>query len=445
VLGRFPSGPFPFTDNPLLGDSFWTARLAAFHVIGKYLALLVWPARLAPDYSYSAIPAAVDAQALVALALCIGAGALAIWSWRRHKPLFFAIVFFFVTLAPVSNVFVLIGSIMAERFLYLPAVGFFAAVVYGLRAVALRAPRARTTVAAAIAVVLLAFAARAYARNADWLDGRRFWESAVRAVPDNYKAPLNFAGTLPLLRPEDRQRAAANVGRALAILDPLPDERNSGFAYREAGVTYRELGDELALKRAAPDGTEPAEWYRKSLDALLRSERIEQALDRTYRDINARRGAPQSTFLPSVLYLELGRTRLRLLQHPEAIAAFEHGRALESNPDLLEELGATYEALEQPRKAAQSFIEAMEMDSRRTNLMEKLVALYAKVDPQGCAVSHEGGAASLNLACPLVHSDICAGARNAAANYLRRNQAAEAASIRRVAAVDLGCAEEALK
>ena len=81
-------------------------------------------------------------------------------------------MFFFVTLAPVSNVFVLIGSIMAERFLYLPAVGFFAAVVYGLRAVALRAPRARTTVAAAIAVVLLAFAARAYTRNADWLDGR---------------------------------------------------------------------------------------------------------------------------------------------------------------------------------------------------------------------------------------------------------------------------------
>ena len=45
-----------------------------------------------------------------------------------------------MTLAPVSNVFVLIGSIMGERFLYLPSVGFAAAVVFGARAIWRREP-----------------------------------------------------------------------------------------------------------------------------------------------------------------------------------------------------------------------------------------------------------------------------------------------------------------
>ena len=75
VLGRFPAGPFPFTDNPLMGASFWSARIAAFQVIGKYFGLLVWPARLAPDYSYNEIRLSVGAKAIVPLVLCALAGA----------------------------------------------------------------------------------------------------------------------------------------------------------------------------------------------------------------------------------------------------------------------------------------------------------------------------------------------------------------------------------
>jgi len=36
----------------------------------------------------------------------------------------FFVAFFFATLAPTSNLVILIGAIMAERFLYLPSIGF---------------------------------------------------------------------------------------------------------------------------------------------------------------------------------------------------------------------------------------------------------------------------------------------------------------------------------
>ena len=168
-------------------------------------------------------------------------------------------------------------------------------------------------------------------------------------------------------------------------------------------------------------------------------------LDQICRALNARRGTPQETFLPGDVYLEIARTHLRMLRHDDAVAAFERGRHLGSDPVLLEELGNTYEAIEQPRKAAQAFVEALLMDSTRTHLNSKLMELYTKVDPQGCAVSREGGTPSLNLACPMVHGDICAASQNVARNYDQRNQTPEAASIRRVAVEDLGCTAESVK
>jgi hypothetical protein len=48
------------------------------------------------------------------------------------------------------------------------------------------------------------------------------------------------------------------------------------------------------------------------------------------------------------------------------------------------------------------------------------------------------------VACPMVPEDICAASKNVVQNYLRRNQTAEAAAIRRVATQDLGCAASAL-
>jgi len=70
-----------------------------------------------------------DAKALIALAVCLGAVLLAVRWYRTRKPLFFFLAFFFVALAPTSNLVVLIGSIMAERFIYLPSIGLAGCVV----------------------------------------------------------------------------------------------------------------------------------------------------------------------------------------------------------------------------------------------------------------------------------------------------------------------------
>ena len=72
VLWSAPAAIFPFYDNPIVGAGFVAGRLTALQVMGKYVALLVWPARLSSDYSWAQIPpvggGATDWLAFLAIA-----------------------------------------------------------------------------------------------------------------------------------------------------------------------------------------------------------------------------------------------------------------------------------------------------------------------------------------------------------------------------------------
>ena len=448
VLAGAPVLATAYCDNPLLGAGFWTARLTAVKVIGKYFWLLVWPANLSYDYSYNQIPlfgtagGAEDAKAIAALAGCAAAAVFAVWAWRRQRGVFFALAFAAVTFAPVANLLLVIGSIMGERFLYLPSIGVAMCAAYGFyKLVPQKLSRAATVGAG---LVLVAYAARTYDRNGDWLDQSRFWRTGLEAAPNSYKTNLNMATTITGLTSNDWDRAIRYADRALAILDPLPDERNVGNAYRDAAQLYRDLGDLLAAKKpagAVTAGTAPEHWYRKALAAVLRSEKIELVYDADYNRENAKLGRPGLTKVPSKLYLEMGRVYLRLHDLPHAVSAFQLGIALEAAPPLLEEAADAFEQAGDSRAAVLALEESYTVDSNRP-VLGKLVELYGKVDPTGCSVSREGGAAAINPDCPRVHADICEASKNIAGTYVRRGQMFEAGAVRKRAMDYLGCAAE---
>jgi tetratricopeptide (TPR) repeat protein len=466
VLAAAAAAPFPFGDNPLIGASFWTARLTAVKIIGQYLLLLLWPARLSWDYSYNQIPSFAwklsdweDWKTVIALVAVVAVVAAAIRSYQRYRPVFFFIFFFFIALAPVSNLVIIIGSIMGERFLYLPSVGFAACAAVVFFAVwqrlPTRQPAYRQAGVAALAVILIALVVRTYDRNADWVNPGQFWQSGLEAAPGSYKTNLVAATKTFLLPQNDWSRTIAEVDRALAILDRLPDLENVGFAYRDAALVYRVRGDGLSLgstsgstsgntSGSASNETNPEYWYRKSLNAALRSEKIELAQDRRVRLLNQSRGKPGLTFVPSALYLQMGITYARLSDPQHALAAFERGRGLDTNPDLLEQLADAYRAAGDLRKAAATLVEAIAEDPSRYALTSKLFELYTEIDPHGCAVSRDGGQPSLNLNCPMVHGDICTASRNMIDNLARGWRNFDAAAIRRTAVASYGCAPELL-
>jgi protein O-mannosyl-transferase len=216
------------TDNPLLLVGLFAARLRAIEVIGKYLGLFLWPARLSPDYSFNAVPVfGWQLNAVVAFALCAAAAAAVVHCYRARKQVFFFLAFFFVALLPVSNLLMRIGSIMAERFAYLPSVGLAACAIAAIYALAgLRGGSRGAMVTAVVAVLCVACAARTYARNFDWENDRSLWTSAVEAVPESAKAHYNL-GTLLSDVPAQRAQAISELEAALRINPDKPDAHDN--------------------------------------------------------------------------------------------------------------------------------------------------------------------------------------------------------------------------
>ncbi|HXB71808.1 MAG TPA: DUF1736 domain-containing protein [Candidatus Acidoferrales bacterium] len=438
----------PFTDNPLTGAGFWTGRFTAVRVIGKYLWLLVWPDELSCDYSYSQIPLVswrFDSpevwKAAAALAVCGGAIAVAAFWRRRHKPLFFFIAFFFAALAPTANVVLLIGSVMAERFLYLPSLGFAGCLVWGIFTAAGRPYfRARLphVVPVTVGLIVIAFASRTYARNFDWLDDRSLWTSAARVSPDSYKVRIHLATSVVDAKGQGIDRAVAEADRALAILGPLPDDRSLAQPYAIAGFLYRGKGDFLASQLSR-------QWYQKSLDVLLRGQRIDRREAEQIRSENQRLGkaAPPVGWYP--LYLELGDTYLRLAQPRQAVEALEYGLRIRLAPELFDELSAAYLAMTDPQQAAIALIEGLLVDPGYTRLESELLNLYRQNDPQRCAIRSSAGGIGPNLACPMVHNQFCAASRNVARLYGEMGMASLATSANTRAVSEFGCAAQALQ
>jgi tetratricopeptide (TPR) repeat protein len=174
----------------------------------RYLGLLFFPIELSHDRSFAEIPlqSIGSPLAMLSIALHAGLAVFAMLRWRSRQVLSFCILFYFVTLAPVSNLFVLIGSTMAERFLYIPSIGFCLAIAWLLgkladQAVApgpgLRAVLAGRALPMGIVVIITApFGAKAIARNGDWANNYSLFSADVQHAPRSARTHLNLAVVL---------------------------------------------------------------------------------------------------------------------------------------------------------------------------------------------------------------------------------------------------------
>ncbi len=417
VFAGLAQEPIPFVDNPLTGAGFWLGRLTAVKVLGKYLLLLIWPRRLSNDYSYNEIPLSQwsDWRALAALAVCAGAVAIAVICRRRARAESYFLAFFFLALAPTANLAIQIGTIMAERFLYLPAISIAVVAELAWRRFAVKLPRRAGGIALMLASAILA--ARTWARNSDWADSETLWTSAAESAPGSYKPHANLGNLLA-----DRgqlEPARVEAERALAIVAPLAGDRNPAGPDALAARCYRLEGD-AAADPAVKDG-----WYRKAVNLLLLREERD-------RNLSRKLGHPEGL---TETYLELGRMYQRLGQPREATEALEYGRRVAPDEFLCEELADLYQRDGELERAAIGYFEALSLNPERMDAASKLVAVYRSLDPRGCSIAN----GSLNLDCPLVHGDLCTSAGNLARINRSAGHSLTAEAIESQARRNFGC------
>lgn len=238
--------------SPLAGGATAVERLfTGSYVLGRYLWLSLWPGPLSVDYSPDQIPrleTLFDLRTLFGLAVLAGwAGLLAVAVRRRRPAVAFWLLAGALLLLPASNLLFPIGTIMADRLVYLPLLAVLVPVAELWGGARRRWPR-RAVALAVVGVLLLA--GRTVVRNRDWRDEATLFAAAVHTSPRSAMAHKNLAA---VRYDEGRYDEAARLASAaLEILPAFPDAwlvlGNCQFAQGDPAAAVESFERCLALR-----------------------------------------------------------------------------------------------------------------------------------------------------------------------------------------------------
>lgn len=191
--------------------------LVAARGIAHYVEKFIWPFRLSAFYPVPEPGQPFDGSyyaALIVLLASLGALGWAILR-RRHRTWVFGFLFFLVVLSPSSRIIpVGVRFLAADRFFYLPGIGFFLLLAWGLHGLLRMGGGARWgAVGLSIALGLL-WASRTWQRSKVWFDDETLWRDALAIYPESSNVLGNLAQGLLDRNPEEAERFA---DKALAI------------------------------------------------------------------------------------------------------------------------------------------------------------------------------------------------------------------------------------
>ena len=193
----------------MAGASTSERVLYALETLAKYLGQLCAPLVLCADYSdYTDLVrrSVSDPGVLAAFGVFAALGAALWWSKRRGAWLVLAgAAWFFLAILPTSNLLFPIGTVRADRLLFLPSFGF--ALVLGACFETLVARR-RVLGWTLLALLAGAYGWRTHVRNLEWRSGETLWTATVRQNPGSAVAWYSHGDELARAGRRDEAEAA---------------------------------------------------------------------------------------------------------------------------------------------------------------------------------------------------------------------------------------------
>jgi tetratricopeptide (TPR) repeat protein len=182
----------------------------------NYLLLAFWPHDLAVYYPLP--PTGIQAWQIIAAAfLLIGITALCFFQRRNQPYLIVGWLWFLGTLVPVIGLVQVGGQTMADRYFYIPSIGLFIALVFGLADLARRWRVAPLLSAGIAGGILLILATLTNAQIQLWRDSFTLFEHTLAVTPPNPHIEHNLG--LAMGGSGRYDEAAAHFEKALQI-DP---------------------------------------------------------------------------------------------------------------------------------------------------------------------------------------------------------------------------------
>jgi tetratricopeptide (TPR) repeat protein len=157
-----------------------------------YIIKMLWPLHLAPFYPYPRQMPPAEHVAAAGLLLA-GVTALVLWQRRRRPYLLVGWLWYVGTLVPVIGLVQVGLQAMADRYTYVPLIGLFLMVAWGLGEVAALGREWTRVASLAAVLVLVACMACSRVQVGRWRDSESLWTYTLSVTTRNAAAHNNLA------------------------------------------------------------------------------------------------------------------------------------------------------------------------------------------------------------------------------------------------------------
>lgn len=148
-----------------------------------YMGKMIWPIHLAVIYP---IPSTLTiVQGLFSGLLLAGTTAVAFRYAKKHPYFLTGWLWYLITLIPVIGLVQVGRQSMADRYTYIPFIGLFIMIAWGLQITAGDNRYRRTAVTAIAGIMLLILSACTWLQIGYWKDSITLFSHAIKTVPDN--------------------------------------------------------------------------------------------------------------------------------------------------------------------------------------------------------------------------------------------------------------------
>eukprot|EP00759_Apiculatamorpha_spiralis_P058326 PhF_6_TR9177/c1_g1_i2/m.14304 len=229
ITGRIDLTSHPLIrkiENPYYFMENKTFRALSFSYLQVVNAkLLFWPKDLCCEYGFNCIPAVTsfDDPRLYSVAALFGVTALVSLAalYKMSSNLVLCLAWLILPYLPVSHIVVSVGTMIAERCLYVPSMGVCLFVALFLEKL-----RSRSKLSFYTALMLSVFVAglgswKIWSRNYDWYTDKQLFQSAIAVCPNSAKHHQQYA--LALLNEKNNEGAKFHLERANSIYPDWPE------------------------------------------------------------------------------------------------------------------------------------------------------------------------------------------------------------------------------
>jgi Tfp pilus assembly protein PilF len=181
----------------------------------QYLFLTFWPAKLGIYYPFPATGPSLPRLTVAVTVLAVST-AVALKNVEKRPWLTMGWLWFIGTLLPVIGLVTIgVGQAMADRYYYVPSIGLFVALVFGVAELASMWRIGRRTIVAVTAVMLVLLASVTAVQTSRWRDTDTLFQHTLSVTTDNLLVEYNYG--YDLMRRGEYDRAMPHLAQALRI------------------------------------------------------------------------------------------------------------------------------------------------------------------------------------------------------------------------------------